>query len=288
MTMRKLLFLCALFVIGITVVQAQELGSNYRLKSIIPVAGRQGIAADENFYYVSSSTGLFKYDKTGELVAENLTPFTELELEVNHFGDIDVWNGEIFTGIEYFIDGKGKNIQIGVYDAKTLEYKYAIPFDESSGQVEVSGITVDRDRGEVWMSDWVNGEWLYRYDLKTQKYINKLHLRPTPQRQQGIYYIDGKLLISADDGDADFHETDNIYIVDANDHNETSAYVSLFKEMKDFKRAGEIEGLSIDPENNDLLVLTNRGSRIILGMVKGFYPGYDKEISEVYVYEKIE
>lgn len=286
--MKKFLFLCATYLLGATVVEAQELNDNYRLKTIIPVAGRQGIAADEDFYYVSSSTGLFKYKKTGELVLENIEPFTGLELEVNHFGDIDVWNGEIFTGIEFFIDGVGKNIQIGVYDAATLQYKYAIPFDASSGQVEVSGITVDRGRNEVWMSDWVNGEWLYRYDLKTKKYIDKLHLRPAPQRVQGIYYVDGKLLISADDGDADFNETDNIYIVDANDHNKTTAYITLFKEMKDFKRAGEIEGLSIDPENDDLLVLTNRGSRIILGMVKGFYPGYEREISEVYVYEKVE
>jgi hypothetical protein len=27
-----------------------------------------------------------------------------------------------------------------------------------------------------------------------------------------------------------------------------------------------------------------RGKRIVLGMPKGFYPGYDREISEVYVF----
>ena len=36
-----------------------------------------------------------------------------------------------------------------------------------------------------------------------------------------------------------------------------------------------------------LLVLSNRGSRIVLGMVRGFYPGYDSELHEVYVYEKV-
>ncbi len=284
--MKKGLLILAMLTICISA-GAQHLGSDYVLKGVMPVAGRQGIAADDDFYYVSSSTALFKYDKDGTLVLENKKPFTQLKLEANHFGDIDVWNGEIFTGIEFFVDGAGKNIQVAVYDAETLEYKYAIPFNAESGQVEVSGLTVDKARGEVWMSDWVQGRWLYRYDLATQKYLGKVHLRPDPQWQQGIFFCDGKMLISSDDGDADLDETDNIYIADVSDHNETSTYVKLFREMKDFKRAGEIEGLCIDPENDDLLVLTNRGSRIILGMVKGFYPGYDKEISEVYIYERV-
>ena len=37
----------------------------------------------------------------------------------------------------------------------------------------------------------------------------------------------------------------------------------------------------------DLLVLANRGARIVLGMPRGFYPGYDGEVHEVYVFEKV-
>jgi hypothetical protein len=33
-----------------------------------------------------------------------------------------------------------------------------------------------------------------------------------------------------------------------------------------------------------LLLLYNRGARIVLGMPKGFYEGYDREISEVFSY----
>ena len=50
---------------------AQNLGSEYRLKRVIPVEGRQGVAADSNFYYVSGSTALYKYDKQGRLAAKN-------------------------------------------------------------------------------------------------------------------------------------------------------------------------------------------------------------------------
>lgn len=264
-----------------------ELGKEYKLKTILSVAGRQGVAVDDKYYYVSSSTALYKYTKDGKLVKENKTPFTALEKEANHFGDIDVWNGEIYTGIEIFDFGVSKNIQVAVYDTNTLEYKYSIPWNADSGQVEVSGITVDRDRNKVWMSDWTKGRYLYRYDLTTKKYDGKLHLRPDPQYVQGVFYIDGKILITADDGDADFDESDNIYVVDVKDLKQTAAYVTLFREMKDFLRAGEIEGLAIDPTNSNLLVLANRGTRIDRGMPVGFYPGYDKELHELYIYEKV-
>ena len=65
--------------------------------------------------------------------------------------------------------------------------------------------------------------------------------------------------------------------------------VELLREMSDFKRAGEIEGLSIDPVNDDLVVLNNRGTRIVLGMSQGPYAdeGYTGEVHELYIYEKV-
>lgn len=273
---------------AVTAASAQSLGGKYRLKRIIPVEGRQGIASDSDYYYVSGSTALYKYDKGGRLVAKNDEPFAGLPLAANHLGDIDVWNGEIFTGIETFKDGVGENIQIAVYGADDLKWKYSIPWEPASGQVEVCGLAVDRERGQVYMADWVDGRYVYRYDLASKKYSGKVHLRPVPQHQQGIFYADGKLLISADDGDADLHETDNIYVCDVSDMGATTADVERFREMREFIRAGEIEGISIDPATDDLLVLTNRGSRIVLGMVRGFYDGYDSEIHELYVFERVE
>mgnify|MGYP001534697471 CR=1 FL=1 len=66
---------------------AQNLGSEYRLKRVIPVEGRQGVAADSNFYYVSGSTALYKYDKQGRLAAKNERPFEGLPLAANHIGE---------------------------------------------------------------------------------------------------------------------------------------------------------------------------------------------------------
>lgn len=60
---------------------------------------------------------------------------------------------------------------------------------------------------------------------------------------------------------------------------------TLERTFDDVTRQGEIEGLTFDKNNNQLLLLYNRGARIVLGMPKGFYEGYDKEISEVFSYD---
>ena len=261
-------------------------GKEYVLDSTIEVAGRQGVACDGKYYYISSSTALYKYTLDGELVKSNENPFAQLELEANHLGDIDVYNGDIYTGIETFIDGVGKNIQVAVYDAETMEYKYSIPWDKESGQVEVCGLAVDREHNRVWMADWVQGHELYYYDLATKTYEGKVRLSPAPKLQQGIYCKNGQIIISCDDGDAEKDESDHLYIADVyqNEKPVDTAEVKLWREMTDFKRVGEIEGLTFNPLTDNLIVLSNRGARIILGMPKGFYEGYDREIHEIYIY----
>ena len=106
--MNKLLFVVALLLASMAV-NAQHLGSEYRLKKVIPVAGRQGIAIDSNYYYVSDTKVLYKYDKHGNLIMKNDQPFQNPEI-ANHFGDIDIYNGEIYCGIEKFEYGRGYNI----------------------------------------------------------------------------------------------------------------------------------------------------------------------------------
>ncbi len=261
-------------------------GDCYRLRRVIPVEGRQGVAADSNYYYVSGSTALYKYTKQGELVASNEKPFEGLPLPANHIGDIDVWRGEIYAGIETFNDGVGEHIQIAVYDAQTLRWKRSMAWEPASGQVEVCGLAVDRDSARVWMADWVDGRYLYEYDLRTGAYLRRVHLRPVPQWQQGIFMLGGQMLLSADDGDADLDEADNLYVADLRGAGSCTT-VLPFREMNDFRRAGEIEGLTVDPATGELVVLSNRGSRIVLGMVRGFYPGYDREVHELYIYERV-
>jgi hypothetical protein len=312
--MQKIFLLVMLSFIGMTI-SAQHIGSEYRLKKVIPVEGRQGIAIDSNYYYVSDSKVLYKYDKQGNLIKKNDRPFKNAELR-NHFGDIDIWNGELYCGIEKFEYGRGYNIAISVYDAKSLKWKRDINFEPASGQEEVSGLAVDRDKNMVWMSDWVDSRYVYCYSLETGKYYTKMQCRPCPYWCQGIFIADGKMLFTADDGESTFNIPDDIYIADISEVPYTglkegtqftvvnnqpvkkpgliaagamAGKLRLFREMKDFRRAGEIEGLSIDPTNDDLVVLNNRGTQILLGMSQGPFTneGYTHEIHELYVYQKI-
>ena len=167
-----------------------------------------------------------------------------------------------------------------------LELKKTYNFDSSSGQNEVSGIAIDPDTKSIWMCSWADGEsgrYLYRYDLESGKYLGKYHLQAPPQWIQGIAYLDGYIYITADDGTADLGEADHIYRVKV-DLDKTTMQVLLERTLDDVILQGEIEGLSFDKNNNRLLVSYNRGAQIVLGMPKGFYVGYDKELHNIYMY----
>ena len=258
----------------------------YKLSEVVEVDGRQGIAYEDNKYYVSGSTTLSVYDNNLKKIKSTDNPFEGFKDEVNHIGDIDVYNHEIYAGVEYFMDGEAKNIQVAIYDANTLELKKTYNFDSSSGQNEVSGIAIDPDTKSIWMCSWADGEsgrYLYRYDLESGKYLGKYHLQAPPQWIQGIAYLDGYIYITADDGTADLGEADHIYRVKV-DLDKTTMQVLLERTLDDVILQGEIEGLSFDKNNNRLLVSYNRGAQIVLGMPKGFYVGYDKELHNIYMY----
>ena len=261
--------------------------NSYTLKNAIEVRGRQGVCAEGDYFWVSGSATLAKYDKDWKLIAINENPFEGYEIKVNHIGDIDVYNNELYIGAEYFMDGVGTNIQIAVYDADTLKLKRTFPFEASSGQLECSGIAIDPDHKTVWMCSWVgeeSGRYLYKYDLSSGKYLGKVHMQMPPQWIQGIAYYNGSIYITADDGTADDKEPDHLYRTTIKD-NDTYCIVTLERTFDDVKLQGEIEGLSFDRKNNTLLLLYNRGARIVLGIPQGFYEGYDKEISEVFIYK---
>ena len=335
--MKKLMILLAVCSFGLA--NAQHLGTEYRLKKVVEVPGRQGIAADKDFFYVSDTRGLYKFDHNWNLVQKRVQikdkngKFKDPLFNnpdpakggANHFGDIDVFDGKIYTGNEYFNLGRGVNISVDIYDANTLQYVESIPWRPESGQVEVSGVAVDRERNLVWLSDWVDSRYVYAYSLETKQYYTKVQCRPEPYWCQGIFIVDGTMLLAADDGDSTYHIADNVYKMDITGAPYTGLVqgtepvkdtpwsvktdkdgkvvkrtgeiaggamggrVELFREMTDFRRAGEIEGLCIDPVTDDLLVLNNRGTQIILGMSQGPFKneGYTKEIHEVYIYEKV-
>lgn len=260
----------------------------YTLDGVHAVDGRQGVAWEDGQYYISGSATLSRYDGDWNLIASADAPFSGFAEEVNHIGDIDVYHGEIYAGVEYFMDGEASNIQIAVYDAQTLELARTYPFDAASGQTEVSGIAVDGDSHSIWLCSWADGEsgrYLYRYDLETGDYLGKHHLQPPPQWIQGIAYDDGWIYMTADDGTADLGEPDHVYRCRV-DTSRTAWTVTLERTLDDVTLQGEVEGICFDRAKNQMLVSYNRGAQIVLGMPKGLYEGYDSEIHEVFAYTR--
>ena len=266
---------------------AAKTANAYKLAEVHSVGGRQGVCAEGGHYWVSGSGTLEKYDGNWNLIAKNEEPFEGYSLEVNHIGDIDVYNNELYLGVEHFMDGVGKNIQVAVYDGDTLKLKRVFPFRADTGQLECSGIAVDPDSRTVYMTSWIDDEsstYLYMYDLDTGDYKGKLQMQPSPTWLQGIAYHDGSLYVTSDDGDADKNEPDHMYRVDVAKSKETGQVV-MEKTFDDVTRQGEIEGLTFDKDRGQFLLLYNRGARIVAGMPKGFYEGYTEEIHEVFVYD---
>lgn len=255
--------------------------------SVHQVNGRQGVCAEGGHYWVSGSATLTRYDSNWSVEAENMDPFKGYDLEVNHIGDIDVYNNELYLGVEYFMDGVGKNIQVAVYDGDTLELKRVFPFREDTGQKECAGIAVDPDSGTVYMVSWIDdasSSYIYMYDLDSGDYRGRLRMDHAPKWLQGVAYHDGSLYLTSDDGDADAGEPDHMFrVIMSSDR--SSGKVVPEKTFDDVTMQGEIEGLNFDEERGQFLLLYNRGARIVLGMPKGFYEGYTEEIHEVYVYD---
>ena len=259
----------------------------YTLASSHAVDGRQGIAWEDGLYYVSGSTTLSVYDEDWNRIRTAEEPFAGFDAEVNHFGDIDVYQGEIYAGAEYFMDGVGTNIQIAVYDGETLKKTRSYPFDPASGQMECSGIAVDPDHNSVWMCSWIDDDssaFLYRYDLKTGAYLGKVRMQNPPAWIQGIAYYNGDIYITADDGDADADEPDHVYKCRV-DVERDEFPVTEERALDDVTRQGEIEGISFDKDNKQMLICYNRGAIIVNGMPTGFYEGYTEEIHEVFTYD---
>jgi hypothetical protein len=112
-------------------------------------------------------------------------------------------------------------------------------------------------------------------------------MRAPPQWQQGVAYHGGFLYLTADDGDAEDREVDNLWRVPAGVR-DSAAYVTHEHAFHEFRQVGEIEGITFDDEAGEMIVLANRGKRIVLGMPKGPYPGYEREIHELYVYRIVD
>lgn len=267
----------------------------YKYLTTKPVDGRQGIAWARGDYYISGNQTISHYDRNWDLVATCVKPFKDIDVKVNHISDIDIYQGEIYAGVELFKTTYALNFMIAVYDAETFELKRTYPIARGSGLREISGITVDYDTKSIWVSSWVNertGEFVYRYDLETGDYIERKHIKNHVPYIQGVAYYNGSLYFSADDGDAALGEPDHLYRCPV-DLSLKEFTLVCEKKFDYVMYQGEIEGLDFDPQYNRLLLCYNRGVLIPEGYLFEVEPERDEDgnilpMTEEYYYEELE
>ncbi len=251
----------------------------------VEVVGRQGVACLKAGVIVSSNRLMVRYNRDGEEVARNASPFSDWLPKANHLGDIDVLDGVVYGGVERFKDGRGHHMHVARYDADTLRYKSSFPVAPESGQKELSGVAADPVKDLLWLSDWSDGAWLYRYQASTGAYLGKMGLAPALVGVQGLTIDRDGLLLAADDGDADHHQPDHVWRVSPRAGEGPVKPTSILA-LTDVVRSGEIEGLCVTRDGAQLVVAHNRGTRIVGGKFKGLYPGYSREFSELHVYRR--
>ena len=257
-----------------------------KLNRIIDVDGRQGVAIDDSNYYVSGTSSLHVYSKDGALLRADKNPFSGYSAKVNHFGDIAIHDGKLYTSAEWFENGKGSNMQIGIHDAKTLKLLESHPIDKTTSQQELSGLAIDALNGKIWLCSWLDsesGNHLYEYDLKSGQYLGNLTMDKPPSHVQGVAYHNGRLYLTADDGDALSNRPDHLFTVDLSEGNKGK--VTLLRSFTDIKAQGEIEGLGFDPVKHEIIIHFNRGKIIKEGKPMGLLSGYTREIHELYIFD---
>ena len=115
---------------------------SYQLIDTFEVKGRQGVTSDGEFFYVSGSKSLYKYDKSGKLLQSNETPFEGYPIPANHIGGIDVFNGERCIGL--LVAANTPSDEFGTVCAATRDLKrlkhqgvqHAIPESHSEERPE--------------------------------------------------------------------------------------------------------------------------------------------------------
>ena len=233
--------------------------------------GKQGIAMDNAFFYVSDNNKLIKYDKNWNLIKEidNVSDyFTQVD-GTHHIGDIEVYDNLIFTVGENFSGSVGTAIELGIFNTDLQWVLTRNIYPEAHGIQEVSGITLDVNKKIMWISSWCDGDsgqYLYAYSYPNFSFIRKIKTNPWVQKIQGIKFYKDFIFASCDDNNpwsGDHVEKDHLYRI-----NLKTGKACLEHTFNEFSDNKETEGLTIDTKTGYFLIMQNINGNGILNYFK--------------------
>jgi hypothetical protein len=168
------------------------------------LACHQGYATDGTNHFIFDTTRIFKRanDDNWTVLRANIQPFIGLTNLVTHLGDGDYYDGKLYVVGEVWRGcGNVSNQSILVFDANTLERLDVISV--SNQNHEVSGLVVVPEHGKngvIYVTSFCDGTKIFRYDLKTFKFLGARVLQPAIPQIQGITYHSNVFYLSSDLG----------------------------------------------------------------------------------------
>lgn len=163
----------------------------------------QGYATDGTHHYTFDNQAIYVWrdDANWTAVSSNTTVFRGVS-GLNHLGDGDYYNGQLYLVAEYWAScGSYTNQSLLTFDAATL--RLLSVHNVSADAHEVSGLAVvpsDGPNGTIYVTSYCDGSKIWEYDLSTFALIGTLALSRPIVAIQGITWANGKFYIAQDFG----------------------------------------------------------------------------------------
>ena len=157
----------------------------------------QGYATDGTFHYLLDTDRIIKRDGNWSVVTQNTTPRAGTS-GTNHMGDGDYYHGMLYLPEEHYTGCNDfSNQAVFIYDAANLQRISVIPV---AGDHEMSGLAVDPDHSEIWITSFCDGSKIWVYDLLNLELKRTVPLQPNVSKIQGIAYRNNEFYLSKHEG----------------------------------------------------------------------------------------
>lgn len=154
------------------------------------VHAHQGVATDDDNFYLFHTTWIARYDRSWRLTGLTTTATADLPSLVRpHLGDGCYYNGKLYVPAENWPYPSSPYIL--VFDAKTLERLDAISIDTTEEVACVTIVPTEGSNGVLYVGSYYDGDHLSRYDLADFSRLEDLRLSPAlPAGVQGLAFHD--------------------------------------------------------------------------------------------------
>lgn len=175
--------------------------SHQTLSTSPGLSSHQGIARDGTYYYSFDTNALKKWNTSWSSITTNTDPNGDVCATCNHVGDGDIYNGQIYIGVEKWnscADTSAHNI--AKFSTTDLSLTSTTDISTTLSGVTVAGVAVDATagaNGTIYIVDYCNSSYIYRLDLSDYSDLGAITLSSSISNMQGIDVKGNQLYVSS-------------------------------------------------------------------------------------------